>query len=75
MATLLEAMIGNKLSTIPPDQLRALAATTSEAGPLGDWIFGTTTIVMPEPGILILVAAVLVAVGLWGRKKFTGTRA
>jgi hypothetical protein len=74
MATLVETMIGSKLSTIPPDQLRALAATTSEAGPLDEDVFGTTT-VMPEPGLLALVGSGLVAVGLWGRKKFVGTRA
>ena len=75
MTTLLEATIGSKLSTIPPDQLRALGATTSEAGPLNEGAFGTTTTVMPEPGILALVGSGVVAVGLWGRKKFVGTKA
>ena len=75
MTTLLEATIGSKLSTIPPDQLRALAATTSGAGPLDEGAFGTTTTVMPEPGILALVGSGMVAVGLWGRKKFVGTKA
>jgi hypothetical protein len=62
----LESTIGSTLSSVPPGEIRALAAMKFESGPGGDGAFGA---VVPLPGTWLLLGSGLVGLVLIGRRK------